>query len=45
LVENISNNFVEAEKIRLVMDNYEIFEPAKARALLERFEFVYTPKQ
>ena len=23
---------------------YEVFEPAKARALLDRFEFIYTPK-
>lgn len=53
LLENISNQFPLAEKIRLVMDNYathtagalyEVFEPAKASALLDRFEFVYTPK-
>lgn len=53
LVEKISNNLLEAEKITLLMDNYathtagalyEVFEPAKARALLDRFEFVYTPK-
>lgn len=53
LIESISNNFLEAEKITLLMDNYathtagalyEVFEPAKARALLDRFEFVYTPK-
>jgi hypothetical protein len=43
----------DAEKIVLVMDNlnthkeaslYETFEPAKARALCERFEIHYTPK-
>jgi hypothetical protein len=42
-----------AEKITLVMDNfkthapfafYETFEPAEARRLLSRFEFVFTPK-
>ena len=42
-----------AEKITLVMDNlntnvpgsfYEMFPPDKAKALWDRFEFVYTPK-
>ena len=42
-----------AEKITLVMDNlnthspgsfYETFQPDKAKALWDRFEFVYTPK-
>jgi transposase len=42
-----------AEKITLVMDNlathtaaafYEVFEPVEAKRLLDRFEFVYTPK-
>lgn len=42
-----------AEKITLVMDNlnthkpgslYETFSPEKAKALWERFEFVFTPK-
>lgn len=42
-----------AEKITLVMDNfkthapsafYETFEPAEARRILGRFEFVFTPK-
>ncbi len=41
------------EKITLVMDNlsthkpgslYEAFPPSKAKALWDRFEFVYTPK-
>lgn len=43
----------DAARIVLVLDNlnthrsaslYEAFEPAKARALCERFEFHYTPK-
>jgi hypothetical protein len=43
-----------AEKITLVMDNlnthdpgspYEIFAPEKAKALWDRFEFVFTPKR
>ncbi len=42
-----------ADKITLVMDNlnthipgslYEVFPPAKAKAIWDRFEFVYTPK-
>lgn len=46
-------HFPQAEKIVLVQDNlnthsaaslYEAFEPARARRLLERFEFHYTPK-
>jgi len=45
--------YPRAEKIVLVMDNlnthkpaslYEVFEPAKARRLLERLEIHYTPK-
>ena len=45
--------FKEAEKITLVMDNlathkpgalYEVFEPAEAKRIWDRFEFVYTPK-
>jgi hypothetical protein len=43
----------KAEKITLVMDNlnthvpgsfYEMFPPDKAKTILDRFEFVYTPK-
>jgi len=46
-------HFPDAEKIVLVQDNlnthhpaslYEAFEPKKARELMERFEFHYTPK-
>src|SRR5262245_18312438 len=45
--------YPEAEVITLVVDNlnthrpavlYEVFEPAEARRILERLEFVYTPK-
>ncbi len=52
-VSEIAERNIGAEKITLVMDNfgthktgafYEIFPPKKARAILDRFEFVFTPK-
>lgn len=52
-LEAIAEQYKEAEKITLVMDNlnthepgslYERFPPAKAKALWDRFDFVYTPK-
>jgi len=52
-VEQIAERYRGAERITLVMDNlnthksgslYEAFAPEKARALRERFEFVFTPK-
>jgi hypothetical protein len=52
-IEMISQRYSEAERITLVMDNlnthkpgslYERFTPDKARDLMRRFEFVYTPK-
>jgi len=52
-IEKIASHYKEAKKITLVMDNlntqtpgalYECFEPAKAKSLWDRFEFVYTPK-
>ena len=52
-IEEIAVQYESAEKITLVMDNlnthnpgslYEAFPPEKAKALWERFEFVYTPK-
>ena len=52
-VEKIASCYEDAEKITLVMDNlnthvpgslYEAFAPEKAKALWDRFEFVYTPK-
>ena len=45
--------YPKAKKITLVMDNfkthaasafYETFEPAEAKRLWDRFEFIYTPK-
>lgn len=52
-IEDIAGQYKHAEKITLVMDNlnthnagsfYEKFPPEKAKALWDRFEFVYTPK-
>jgi transposase len=45
--------YASAQRITLVQDNltahrkaalYEVFEPARARAILTKIEFVYTPK-
>ncbi len=52
-LECIAQNYDEAEKVILVMDNlnthtagsfYEAFASGVAKALWDRFEFVYTPK-
>ncbi len=52
-LEEIAKQYKYAERITLVMDNlnthepgslYHAFNPKKAKALLDRFEFVYTPK-
>ena len=52
-LEAIAGKYEDANKITLVMDNlnthtpgslYEAFAPDKAKALWDRFEFVYTPK-
>lgn len=53
-VKRISDEMCpEAKKIKLVMDNfkthdasafYEIFQPEEAKRLMDRFEFVFTPK-
>jgi len=52
-LEEIAGQYCRAQKITLVMDNlnthgpgalYETFAPAVAKALWDRFEFVYTPK-
>ena len=52
-IEDIANQYEKADKITLVMDNlnthgpgslYETFPPDQAKALWDRFEFVYTPK-
>lgn len=51
--ELVDEHFPEAERIRVVLDNlnthtpaalYEAFEPAEARRLVEKLEFIYTPK-
>jgi hypothetical protein len=51
-LEAIAHRYRKAERITLVMDNlnthtpgslYETFPPARAKALWDRFEFVYTP--
>lgn len=52
-VHAISADYPDADKITLVMDNlnthnpgslYETFDPQTAKALLDRFKFVFTPK-
>ncbi len=52
-LEEVASGYENAERITLVMDNlnthtpgslYETFQPEKARALWDRFEFAYTPK-
>lgn len=52
-MRDIAGLYPEAEKIILVMDNYqthgvaaldETFPPAEAKALWDRFEFIYTPQ-
>lgn len=52
-LRDIARLWAGAEKITLVMDNlnthapgslYETFSPAVAKALWDRFEFIYTPK-
>jgi uncharacterized small protein (DUF1192 family) len=49
----VDEAYLEAEVVRLVLDNlnthrpaslYETFEPAEARRILKRLEFHYTPK-
>lgn len=52
-VDDIARHYPAAKRITLVMDNlnthtpaslYEAFPPERAKALWDRFEFVYTPK-
>ncbi|MBW2112317.1 MAG: transposase, partial [Deltaproteobacteria bacterium] len=52
-LQDIACQYEGAERITLVMDNlnthkpgslYETFPPEEAKALLDRFEFIYTPK-
>jgi DDE superfamily endonuclease len=49
----VDEHFPDAEVVRVVLDNlnthtpaalYEAFEPAEARRLVEKLEFIYTPK-
>lgn len=49
----VENHYSHAEKITLIQDNlsahkpyamYELFEPEQAKAILDKIEFVYTPK-
>jgi len=53
LLEEISKQYPDAEKITLIMDNYDTHKPgalyetfpaSKAKSIWDRFEFVYTPK-
>lgn len=52
-IKKIASRYEDAERITLVMDNlnthnsgslYETFMPEEAKALWDRFEFVFTPK-
>jgi len=52
-LQDIAGQYPEAKKILLVMDNlnthtpgslYETYSPENAKALWNRFEFLYTPK-
>jgi hypothetical protein len=52
-LEEIADQYTDAEKITLVMDNLETHKPGalydsfpakKAKAIWDRFEFIYTPK-
>ena len=52
-IKDIAIQYPDAKKITLVMDNlnthkagslYEAFEPEEAKSLLDRFDFVFTPK-
>ncbi|WP_156777111.1 IS630 family transposase [Nitrococcus mobilis] len=52
-LQDIAERYADAERITLIMDNlnthrpgalYEAFPPDQAKALWDRFEFIYTPK-
>lgn len=52
-IKSISDQYLKAKKITLVMDNYgthsigafyDKFPPEVAKGLIDRFEFIYTPK-
>lgn len=53
VADMVENQYASAAKITLVQDNlkahkpaalYELFEPQRAKAILDKIEFVYTPK-
>lgn len=54
ILKEISDyDYPDADKVTLVMDNfkthtpgalYEVFDPAEAKRVWDRFEFIYTPK-
>lgn len=53
IAELLEGRYAQCEKVTLVCDNlnthtrgafYEVFEPAKARSLVKRIEWCYTPK-
>jgi len=53
VADTVENKYAEAQQVTLVQDNlsahkpsamYELFEPERARRLLDKIEFVYTPK-
>lgn len=52
-IKEIQDHYQDADKITLIMDNfsthvpgslYETFAPDQAKAIWDKFEFVYTPK-
>jgi transposase len=52
-MKKIADKYCKAETITIVLDNYgthsigafyEVFSPEDARALVEKFQFIYTPK-
>lgn len=53
VAELVEKHYADAAKVTLVQDNlkshkpaamYEVFEPARAKAILDKIEFVFTPK-
>lgn len=53
VAELVDKHYADAAKLTLVQDNlkshkpaamYELFEPARAKAILDKIEFVFTPK-
>jgi hypothetical protein len=53
IADMVENQYAAASKITLVQDNlkahkpsalYELFEPQRAKAILDKIEFVFTPK-